>query len=99
VFGHESGVDVLVQNCHFQGKMTQAILNVATVLRGLYDSNSFVIGTGTAAMTFAAASTPSWKNQRYNIASGTAPVVAAAGFNLGGNYYTNAAGAAAATLI
>ena len=96
---HESGVDVIVRNNIFQGKMTQAIKNVATVLRGQYYNNAFTIGTGTVAMTFAAASTPSFYNNRYNLPSGTTPVTAAAGFNLGGNYYSAAAGVAAGTLI
>ena len=88
---HESGVDYQIVNNYFTGKMTQAILNVATVLRGLIDNNKFVIGTGTAGITMASASTPFIVNNRFNVASGTTPIVAAAGF-VAGNIYSAAAG-------
>ena len=91
---HEVGTDYVIQNCYFAGKMTQAILNVATVLRGLIDNNRFVIGTGTVAITMAAASTPFITNNVINVPSGTAPVTAAAGF-VGGNSYSAAAGVTA----
>jgi hypothetical protein len=93
---HESGVDYVISGNYFAGKMTQAIKNVATVLRGLIDSNRFVIGTGTVAITMAAASTPFITNNRINVASGTAPIVAAAGF-VAGNVYSAAAGVTAGT--
>lgn len=91
---HESGVDYLIANGYFAGKMTQAIKNVATVLRGSIDNNRFVIGTGTAAITMAAASTPFITNNRINVPSGSAPIVAAAGF-VAGNVYSAAAGVTA----
>lgn len=93
---HESGVDYLFQGNYHCGKMTQAILNAATVLRGLIDNNRFVISTGTAAITMAAASTPFISNNRINVPSGTAPIVAAAGF-VSGNNYSAAAGVTAGT--
>lgn len=93
---HESGVDYVIQNGYFAGKMTQAIKNVATVLRGRITANDFVIGTGTVAVTMAAASTPYITNNNFNVASGTAPVVAAAGF-VNGNHYSAAAGVTAGT--
>lgn len=92
--GHESGVDYLIQGCYFSGKMTQAILNVATVLRGNIDANRFVISTGTVAITMAAASTPFITGNKFNVPSGTAPVVAAACF-VAGNSYSAAAGVTA----
>lgn len=95
---HESGVDYVIQNNYFTGKMTQAIKNVATVLRGLIDNNRFVIGTGTVAITMAAASTPFITNNRINVPSGTTPVVAAAGF-VAGNAYSAAAGVTAGTAL
>lgn len=88
---HESGVDYVIQNCLFVGKQTQSILNVATVLRGLIDNNRFVVGTGTVAITMAAASTPFITNNRMNVASGTTPIVAGAGF-VAGNIYSAGAG-------
>jgi hypothetical protein len=88
---HESGVDYQIVNNYFAGKMTQAIKNVATVLRGVIDNNKFVIGTGTVAITMAAASTPFITNNRMNVASGTTPITAAAGF-VAGNIYSAAAG-------
>lgn len=94
--GHESGVDYVISGCFFCGKMTQAILNVATVLRGSIDANKFVIGTGTVAITMAAASTPFITGNRINVPSGTAPIGAAAGF-VAGNAYSSAAGTTAGT--
>src|SRR5207253_9370711 len=93
---HESGVDYLIQSNYFAGKMTQAIKNVATVLRGLIDNNRFVIGTGTVAITMAAASTPFITKNRINVPSGTTPITAAAGF-VSGNNYSAAAGVTAGT--
>lgn len=91
---HEAGVDYLIENNYFAGKMTQAIVNVATILRGSIHNNRFVIGTGTVAITMAAASTPFVTNNRINVPSGTAPIVAAAGF-VAGNAYSAAAGVTA----
>lgn len=88
---HESGADYQIVGNYFAGKMTQAIKNVATVLRGIIDANKFVIGTGTVAITMAAASTPFITNNRMNVASGTTPITAAAGF-VAGNIYSAAAG-------
>lgn len=93
---HEVGVDYVIKDCYFTGKMTQAILNATTVLRGVIDSNRFVVSTGTVAITMAAASTPFIVNNRINVPSGTAPVVAAAGF-FAGNAYSAAAGVTAGT--
>lgn len=88
---HEAGIDYVIQNNYFEGKMTRAILNVATVLGGLIDNNRFVVATGTVAITMAAASTPFISNNRINVPSGTGAIVAAAGF-VAGNIYSNAAG-------
>jgi hypothetical protein len=93
---HEVGVDYVIKDCYFAGKMTQAILNATAVLRGLIDNNRFVIGTGTVAITMHASSTPFITNNRINVASGTAPIVAAAGF-VAGNVYSAAAGVTAGT--
>lgn len=89
---YEAAVDIQITNSYFTGKMTQAILNVTgTVLRGLIQNNTFVIATGTKAIAVAAASTPMIVNNRMNVASGTTPIVAAAGF-VAGNIYSAAAG-------
>lgn len=93
---HEVGVDYQIKNSYFTGKMTQAILNATTVLRGAIQSNRFVIATGTVAITMAAASTPFITNNRINVPSGTTPVTAAAGF-VAGNAYSAAAGVTAGT--
>jgi hypothetical protein len=71
--------------------MTQAIKNVATVLRGVIDGNRAIIGTGTLFATMAAASTPFIVDNRINVPSGTTPITAAAGF-VAGNQYSAAAG-------
>lgn len=94
--GHESGVDYLIQGNYFSGKMTQAILNVATVLRGNIDSNRIIVSTGTSAITMAAASTPFITSNKMNVASGTTPITAAAGF-VAGNSYSSAVGVTAGT--
>ncbi len=93
---HEVGVDYEFSNNYFTGKMTQAILNATTLLRGLIANNYFVIATGTEAITMAAASTPFIVNNRINVPSGTAPIIAAAGF-VAGNIYSAAAGVTAGT--
>lgn len=93
---HESGVDYIIKNNYFTGKMTQAIVNVATILRGVIDGNRFVVATGTVAITMAAASTPFIVNNRINVPSGTTPITAAAGF-VAGNVYSAAAGVTAGT--
>lgn len=93
---YEGAVDITVQNSYFTGKMTQAILNTATVLRGLIFNNNFVVATGTKAIVVAAASTPFISTNYMNVPSGTAPVVAAAGF-VANNSYSAAAGVTAGT--
>jgi hypothetical protein len=93
---HEVGIDYVIQNNYFTGKMTQAILNTTTLLGGLIDNNRFVVATGTKAITMAAASTPFISNNRINVPSGTTPIVAAAGF-VAGNVYSAAAGVSAGT--
>lgn len=93
---HEVGVDYEISTNMFKGKLTQAILNVTTVLGGAIHNNRFVIGTGTSAITMAAASTPFITNNRMNVASGTTPITAAAGF-VAGNTYSAAAGVTAGT--
>lgn len=93
---YEAAVDIEIVDCYFTGKMTQAILNVGTVLRGLIRANYFVIATGTKAIAVAAASTPFISNNRINVPSGTAPIVSAAGF-VAGNVYSAAAGVTAGT--
>lgn len=93
---HEVGTDYVIKDNYFTGKMTQAILNATAVLRGLIDSNRFVIATGTVAITMHASSTPFIVNNRINVPSGTAPVTAAAGF-VAGNVYSAAAGVTAGT--
>jgi hypothetical protein len=91
---HEVGVDYVIRGCYFTGKMTQAILNATALLRGVIDSNRFVIATGTEAITMHASSTPFIVNNRINVPSGTAPIICAAGF-MAGNVYSAAAGVTA----
>lgn len=93
---HEVGIDYIIRDNLFTGKMTQAIVNVATILGGWIDNNRFVVATGTVAITMAAASTPFISNNRINVPSGTAPIVAAAGF-VAGNVYSAAPGVTAGT--
>lgn len=90
---HEAGIDYLIQYNVFKGKTTQSIKNVATVLGGVIDRNVFV-STANDAIIMAAASTPMITNNAINVAGGTAPVTAAAGF-VAGNVYSAAAGVTA----
>jgi hypothetical protein len=93
---HESGVDYEISTCYFCGKCTQNITNGATVLRGLINNNVFVTSTGTKSINMAAASTPMITSNKFNVPSGVAPVVAAAGF-VAGNTYSAAPGVTAGT--
>lgn len=93
---HEVGVDYVIKDCYFTGKMTQAILNATALLRGVIDSNRFVVATGTLAISVHASSTPFIVNNRINVPSGTTPITAAAGF-VAGNIYSAAAGVSAGT--
>lgn len=89
---YEAAVDIQITNSYFTGKMTQAILNTTgAVLRGLIQNNSIVVATGTKAISVNSGSTPFIVNNRMNVASGTTPIVAAAGF-VAGNIYSAAAG-------
>lgn len=87
---HEVGVDFLIRNCYFRGKMTQAILNAATILGGNISDNHFHIYTGTKAIALASGTTGVGYNNRITVPSGTAPVVGA-GFSWAGNIYTTEA--------
>lgn len=93
---HEVGVDYVIQDCYFTGKCTQNITNAAAILRGLIHNNVFVTATGTKSINMHASSTPMISNNRFNVPSGTAPIVAAAGFVIG-NLYSAAAGVTAPT--
>jgi hypothetical protein len=93
----EYGVDINISNNYFEGKMTQAILNATTCLRGRILNNFANVYTGTSFLTAASATTWSFGGLHVAIASGSTPVTAAAGYNLGSNTYANAAGASAAT--
>lgn len=93
---YTKGTDFICQNNKFTGKMTQAITNAAAVLRGWIHNNVFVVYTGTKAINVHASSTPMCSNNRINVPSGTAPIVAAAGF-MSGNNYSAAAGVTAGT--
>lgn len=94
---HEVGIDYVIANNYFLGgKCTQNILNATTILGGIIDNNRFVTYTGTKSIAMAAASTPFITNNRFNVPSGTAPIVAAAGF-VAGNVYSAAAGVTAGT--
>lgn len=91
---HEVGTDYVIRGNIFMGKCTQNILNATTLLGGLIDNNRFVTYTGTKCIAMAAASTPFITNNRINVPSGVAPIVAAAGF-VAGNIYSAAPGVTA----
>ena len=93
---HEVWVDYVIEDNYFTGKMTQSILNATALLRGSIHNNRFVVATGTKAIAVHASSTPFISNNRINVPSGTAPIVAAAGF-VAGNVYSAAVGVTAGT--
>ena len=94
----EAGIDYVIENNYFMGKVTQNITNGATILGGKIHNNVFVTATGTKSINMSAASTPMITNNRMNVPSGTAPVIAAAGF-VAGNAYSAAAGVTAGTAL
>lgn len=87
---HEVGENFQITNNFFVGKMTQAILNAATILDGLIAGNQFHIYTGTKAIALASGTTGSGFNNRMVVASGTTPIVGA-GFSWNSNGYTTEA--------
>lgn len=95
---HEVGIDYVIKNNEFKGKMTQAILNATALLGGLIQDNTFVIATGTLAISVHASSTPFIARNLINVPSGTTPITAAAGF-VAGNIYSAAAGVTAGTAV
>lgn len=93
---HEVGIDYVIEDNYFMGKCTQNITNAAAILGGVIRNNVFVTATGTKSINMHASSTPMITNNRMNVPSGTAPIVAAAGF-VAGNVYSAAAGVTAGT--
>jgi hypothetical protein len=84
---HEVGEDFLIKNCHFEAKMTQAILNATAIINGLIDTCTFHVYTGTKGVSVHA-STQAWiKDCEFVVASGTAPIVGTI-VNVSGNKYT-----------
>ncbi len=96
---HEVGVDYEISGCFFRGKMTQAILNATAVLGGLIADNRFHVGTGTEAITLHASSTPFIVNNDMCVASGTAPIIAAAASFSNNHYTTESNGPTAGTAL
>jgi len=96
---HEVGIDFVIKGCEFIGKLTQGILNVATILGGLIDDNRFHIYTGTEGIVLAAATTPYVTNNYLCVPSGTAPIIGA-GASYSANFYTTeGAGPTAGTAL
>lgn len=94
---HEVGEDFLIENCHFEGKMTQAILNATAILNGKIDACTFHIYTGTKGVSVHA-STQAWINGcSFCVASGTAPMVGTIVNVTKNNYTTEGIGVVAGT--
>ncbi len=96
---HEVGVDFRINDNVFWGKMTQAILNATTILRGEISGNRFQIYTGTAAVTLANATQCFLANNRMSVASGTAPIAGAAASFCFNQYTTEGNGPTAGTAL
>lgn len=84
---HEVGVDYVIEDCYFCGKVVNNLLNATTILQGLIARNIFHTGTGTASISLEAASTPFIVGNDFCVASGTAPVIGA-GASYSDNHYT-----------
>lgn len=84
---HEVGVDYVVEDCYFCGKVVNNILNATTILQGLIARNIFHTGTGTASISLEASSSPFIVGNNFCVASGTAPIIAA-GASFSDNHYT-----------
>jgi len=84
---HEVGIDFLIKDCTFVGKMTQAILNATAILGGRIDGCHFHIYTGTKGISLHASTVCDINNNDFVVASGTAPIVATLG-NFTKNAYT-----------
>lgn len=87
---HEVGVDFVIEDNYFVGKMTQAILNATTITNGLIRNNDFHIGTGTVAITMETSTAGLAAFNRACVASGTAAYAGAA-FSWTQNHYTTEA--------
>lgn len=87
---YSTGVEPQITNNFMSGKATQLINNGSAALRGFIDNNKMVVGTGVVAINLNATSTQFITNNRFNLPSGTTPIVAAGAF-VGGNTLSNAA--------
>lgn len=94
---HEVGTDFNISDNVIQGKMAVGILNATTILRGLIARNQIHVYTGTEAITLAAATQCHLDDNRLVVASGTAPVVSAAGSFTKNAYTTEGNGPTAGT--
>lgn len=87
---YSTGVEPQITNNFMSGKATQLINNGSAALRGFIDNNKMVVATGVVAINLNATSTQFITNNRFNLPSGTTPIVAAGAF-VGGNTLSNAA--------
>ena len=94
---HEVGVNFLIEDSYFCGKMTQAILNATTITNGHIDNNRFHVGTGTVAITMETSSAGLISRNVACVASGTAPYAGAAMSYSQNHYTTEANGPTAGT--
>jgi len=100
---HVAGADCVISNNVFRGNYTTtlgAIDNTAAVANLIVMGNAIanLTASSTKGIVFHGSTTGQVINNRIAIRSGTAPVTAAAG-DVGGNYYTAAAGVTAGTLL
>lgn len=95
---HEVGEDFLIKNCHFEGKMTQAVLNATAILNGLIDTCTFHIYTGTKGISVHASTQATINNCSFVVASGSAPVVGTIVNVVKNSYSTEGVGVSAGTV-
>lgn len=96
---HEVGIDYVIQDCEFIGKLTSGILNATAILGGLVNRCSFHIYTGTLGAIFHNSSTPHVSNCNFVVASGTAPMSGTLVSATNNKYTTEGIGLSAGTAL
>ena len=72
---HEVGENFVIENCHFEGKVTQNFLNATAIIAGLINYCTFHTFTGTKGISVHASTQALIANCGFCVASGAAPVV------------------------
>ncbi len=88
---HEVGIDFVIRNCEFFGKLTSGILNATAVLGGLIDNCHFDV-SGVSGIIAHNSSTMTARNNTFVIASSTNPITGTLVNAIGNKYTTQGVG-------